>query len=94
MRGARLIWVADHLIDGLSGHPQQDRLGADFQEDRNALGLKRRNAIGKTNRGAHMAHPVIGGGDFCAGQLTGHIRDQPQLWCVIGDAFSHPPEVR
>ena len=76
----------------LPRHPQEHRLGANLQEDVNPLLVQGGDPIGKTDGLAHMAHPVISGGHFIAGEFAGHIRNQAHLRGVIGDAFGHRAE--
>ena len=74
------------LVSYLPCHAQQNRLGANFQEDADLLFVEGLYPVGKTNRGAHMAHPVIGACHFRTSHFPCHIRDETHFGRMIGNA--------
>ena len=60
----------------LPTHADQGGTGPQFQEGGDALGGRRRHALGKAHRTDHVIAPVIGLGNLRAGDLTGEIAHQ------------------
>ena len=89
---ARLTICGRRAIEEWLGQAQERRLGADFEQGINALGLQGGKAGPKTDRLAHMAHPVICCGDLGPSQLAGEVGDERQLRGVIGNALGNCAE--
>ena len=75
-------------------HPQQHRFGTDLQENVDALLMQRGDPVGKTDRFAHMAHPVVCCGNFSPGHFAREIGNQPHVGLVVGNALGNLAELR